>query len=83
MSFELAQIGLVHANGQRALRAVSLAAGRGERLAIIGPSGAGKSSLLHEPHACSVIAAMLVLVVVVVVDAVSAWVRRGQMRASG
>lgn len=47
MSFELAQIGLVHANGQRALRAVSLAASRGERLAIIGPSGAGKSSLLR------------------------------------
>jgi phosphonate transport system ATP-binding protein len=47
MSFELTQIGLVHANGQRALRAVSLAAARGERLAIIGPSGAGKSSLLR------------------------------------
>ena len=47
MSFELAQVGLVHANGQRALRAVSLAATRGERLAIIGPSGAGKSSLLR------------------------------------
>jgi phosphonate transport system ATP-binding protein len=47
LSFELAQIGLVHANGQRALRAVSLAAARGERLAIIGPSGAGKSSLLR------------------------------------
>ena len=47
MSFELAKIGLVHGNGQRALRAVSLAAGRGERLAIIGPSGAGKSSLLR------------------------------------
>jgi phosphonate transport system ATP-binding protein len=47
VSFELSQIGLVHANGQRALRAVSLAAGRGERLAIIGPSGAGKSSLLR------------------------------------
>jgi phosphonate transport system ATP-binding protein len=47
MSFELAQIGLVHPNGQRALRAVSLAAARGERLAIIGPSGAGKSSLLR------------------------------------
>jgi len=47
MGFELTQIGLVHANGQRALRAVSLAAARGERLAIIGPSGAGKSSLLR------------------------------------
>ena len=47
MSFELVQVGLVHANGQRALRAVSLAAVRGERVAIIGPSGAGKSSLLR------------------------------------
>ncbi|MFH1604739.1 MAG: ATP-binding cassette domain-containing protein [Pseudomonadota bacterium] len=47
MSFELSQVGLVHANGQRALRAVSLTAARGERLAIIGPSGAGKSSLLR------------------------------------
>ncbi len=47
MSFELAQIGLVHANGQRALRAVTLAAGGGERIAIIGPSGAGKTSLLR------------------------------------
>ena len=47
MSFELAKVGLVHANGQRALRNVSLAAGGGEPLAIIGPSGAGKSSLLR------------------------------------
>jgi phosphonate transport system ATP-binding protein len=47
MSFDLAQVGLVHANGQRALRGVSLAASRGERIAIIGPSGAGKSSLLR------------------------------------
>jgi len=47
VSFELARIGVIHANGQRALRAVTLAAGRGERLAIIGPSGAGKSTLLR------------------------------------
>ncbi len=47
MSFELSQIGLVHANGQRALRAVTLAAVGGERIAIIGPSGAGKTSLLR------------------------------------
>ena len=47
MSFELDQVGLVHANGQRALQGVTLAAAGGERLAIIGPSGAGKTSLLR------------------------------------
>jgi phosphonate transport system ATP-binding protein len=51
MSFELDRVGLIHANGQaqgqRALRAVSIAAARGERLAIIGPSGAGKTTLLR------------------------------------
>jgi len=51
MSFELDRVGLVHSNGQaqgqRALRAVSISAARGERLAIIGPSGAGKTTLLR------------------------------------
>jgi phosphonate transport system ATP-binding protein len=51
MSFELDRVGLIHANGQaqgqRALRAVSISATRGERLAIIGPSGAGKTTLLR------------------------------------
>jgi len=51
VSFQLDRVGLIHANGQaqgqRALRAVSISAARGERLAIIGPSGAGKTSLLR------------------------------------
>jgi len=40
-------IDLVHPNGHQALRSVSFAAQRGERIAIIGPSGAGKTSLLR------------------------------------
>ena len=40
-------IGLVHPNGHRALRDVSLNASTAERLAIIGPSGAGKTTLLR------------------------------------
>lgn len=47
MGFKLAEAGLVHANGQRALHAISLAAARAERIAIIGPSGAGKTSLIR------------------------------------
>lgn len=47
MTLALHDAGLVHANGHRALRRVTLAAAAGERLAIIGPSGAGKTSLLR------------------------------------
>src|SRR6185295_16966567 len=41
----LVSASLVHPNGHRALRAVSLALGAGERVAVIGPSGAGATSL--------------------------------------
>ncbi|MGI9026243.1 MAG: phosphonate ABC transporter ATP-binding protein, partial [Burkholderiaceae bacterium] len=47
MSLLLDVVGLVHANGHRALRDVTLSAKSGERFAIIGPSGAGKTSLLR------------------------------------
>jgi len=39
--------GLVHANGQRALRNVTVSLSGGERVAVIGPSGAGKTTLVR------------------------------------
>ncbi|MDQ2928462.1 MAG: ATP-binding cassette domain-containing protein, partial [Pseudomonadota bacterium] len=47
MSLQLDAAGLVHANGHRALRAVSLSLAQGERAAVIGPSGAGKTTLVR------------------------------------
>lgn len=47
MGFQLHDLGLTHANGQRALMGLSLSVQSGERIAVIGPSGAGKTSLLR------------------------------------
>ncbi len=47
MSLHLQDVGLVHGNGLQALRGVTLAMARGERLAVIGPSGAGKTTLIR------------------------------------
>ena len=47
MTVRLTGVGLVHANGRRALQEVDLTVSRGERLAITGHSGAGKTTLLR------------------------------------
>jgi len=47
MSLRLERVGVVHANGRRALAAVDLEVAAGARVALIGPSGAGKTTLLR------------------------------------
>lgn len=47
MQISLERVGLTLPGAHRALESVTLAAARGERVAVIGQSGAGKTSLLR------------------------------------
>ncbi len=47
MTVQLNATGYTHANGQHAVRGITLAVQAGERIALIGPSGAGKTTLLR------------------------------------
>ena len=47
MTLRLERVGVVHANGRRALAAIDLEVAAGSRVALIGPSGAGKTTLLR------------------------------------